>query len=353
VRQGEGAWAGDFDPEFELDYLDAGGDERRELPEGGGMTRPEREVVIVAHRGMAAGHPENTLAAFRHSISVGFPIIEVDLRTTADGHIVIMHDETVDRTTSGTGEVGQMTLAEIRRLDAGSHAGPRFAGEPVPTYPEALQALQGLGSTLVLDIKPDGALDNERIVHLTEQHGAAQDVIVAARTITDLRDFKELSPSLRALGLVPGPDHEPPDLAAIEEFARAGADIIRLWPRWILASHPDARPGRSPLVQQLHDLGKPAWATADTLYGDISPQHPREDLSELVRLGVNGIITNLPELLRDVLAAEQRLRPAEVTHRHQHPYRHGTTRRGNHPAGRNRSPERLHRTAKPAQSNLD
>jgi glycerophosphoryl diester phosphodiesterase len=60
-------------------------------------------------------------------------------------------------------------------------------------------------------------------------------------------------------------------------------------------------------VQRLHDLGKPAWATADTLYCDISPEHPREDLAELVRLGIDGIITNLPELLRDVLTAEQRV----------------------------------------------
>jgi glycerophosphoryl diester phosphodiesterase len=59
------------------------------------------------------------------------------------------------------------------------------------------------------------------------------------------------------------------------------------------------------LVKRLHDSGKPAWATADTLYGDISPDHPREDLTELVRLGVDGIITNLPELLQDVLEAER------------------------------------------------
>jgi glycerophosphoryl diester phosphodiesterase len=155
---------------------------------------------------MAAGYPENTLAAFRHSVALGFPVIEVDLRATADGHIVIMHDETVDRTTSGTGEVGQMTLAEVRSLDAGSHAGPRFAGEPVPTYPETLEALRGSGATLVLDIKQGATLDNERVVRLTEQHGAAPDVIVGARGITDLLDFKRLNPSLRSLGLVPGPE---------------------------------------------------------------------------------------------------------------------------------------------------
>lgn len=271
------------------------------------MTRPKRQVVIAAHRGMAAGYPENTLAAFRHSVSAGFPVIEVDLRATADGHIVIMHDETVDRTTSGTGEVGRMTLAEVRSLDAGSHAGPRFAGEPVPTYPETLKALRGLGTTLILDIKQDGMLDNEHIVRLTGQHGEDPGVIIAARSITDLLDFKRLSPGLRSLGLVPGPESGPPDPAAIEEFAQAGAGIIRLWPHWILASSQDAPPGQSPLVQRLHDLGKPAWATADTLYCDISPEHPREDLAELVRLGIDGIITNLPELLRDVLTAEQRV----------------------------------------------
>ena len=270
------------------------------------MTRPKPQVVIAAHRGMAAGYPENTLAAFRHSVSAGFPVIEVDLRATGDGHIVIMHDETVDRTTSGTGEVGRMTLAEIRSLDAGSHAGLQFAGEPVPTYSETLQALRGLGATLILDIKQDGMLDNEHVVRLTEEHGHDPGVIIAARSITDLLDFRRLGPGLRTLGLVPGPESGPPDPASIEEFARAGADIIRLWPKWIFATSQNAPPGHSPLVQRLHDLGKPAWATADTLYDDISPEHPRQDLAELVRLGTDGIITNLPELLQDVLAAQPR-----------------------------------------------
>jgi glycerophosphoryl diester phosphodiesterase len=270
------------------------------------MTKPKPQVVIAAHRGMAAGYPENTLAAFRHSVEAGFPVIEVDLRATADGHIVIMHDETVDRTTSGTGEVSQMTLAEVKSLDAGSHAGPRFAGEPVPTYPETLQALRGLGATLILDIKQNAMLDHEHIARLTGQHGEDPGVIIAARSVTDLLDFRRLRPGLRTLGLVPGPESGPPDPAAIEEFARAGAGIIRLWPQWIFASGQDAPPGPSPLVQRLHDLGTPAWATADTLYGDISPDHPREDLTELVRLGTDGIITNLPELLRDVLEAEHR-----------------------------------------------
>jgi glycerophosphoryl diester phosphodiesterase len=220
---------------------------------------PAWEVVVVVHRGQVPGYPENTLAAYRESVARGFQAIEVDLRTTADGQIVIMHDETVDRTTSGSGKVENMTFAEIRSQDAGSHAGPRFADQKVLTYQEVLEALRGTGTQLVLDIKPGAALDHERVVRL-------------------------------------------PDRAGIEQFARAGADMIRLWPPWIFADRGQGS-GRSPLIERLHDLGKPVWTTADTLYKDIDPDHPREDLRELIRLGVNGIITDVPELCRDVLAA--------------------------------------------------
>ena len=268
------------------------------------MARPDWDVVVVAHRGMVSGFPENTLAAYRRSISLGFSAIEIDLRATADGHIVVMHDDTVDRTTNGTGDVGRMTLAEIKCLDAGSRAGSAFADQRVPTYEEVLGALRGSGTKIVLDIKPSEALDNERVVCLTERAGAVLDVIVGPRSMADLRDFKKLNPNLRTLALVPGPEFEPLDVEAIEEFARAGADMIRLWPPWIFTDRDHGgQPCRSQLIERLHELGKPAWTTADTLYKDIDPDHPREDLSELIRLGVNGIITDVPELTRELLSA--------------------------------------------------
>lgn len=261
------------------------------------------DVLVVAHRGMVSGFPENTLAAFGQSVSLGFPAIEIDLRATADGHIVVMHDETVDRTTNGRGDVGRLTLAEIRSLDAGCRAGSAFAGQRVPTYEEVLGALRGSGVKIVLDIKPSEALDNERVVRVTERSGAVLDVIVGPRSMADLRDFKRLNPNLRTLALVPGPEFEPPDAAAIEDFAQAGADIIRLWPPWIFADRDRGRgTGESRLIERLHDLGKAVWTTADTLYRDIDPDHPHEDLSELIRLGVNGIITDLPELTRELLS---------------------------------------------------
>lgn len=268
------------------------------------MANRDWDVVVVAHRGMVAGFPENTLAAYRQAITMGFSAIEIDLQATADGHIVVMHDDTVDRTTSGCGAVSELTLADIRSLDAGSHAGPEFADQKVPTFQEVLETVRGSGVKLVLDIKPGPRLDHRRIVRLTEQYGAILDVIVGPRSLADLRDFKCLNPNLRTLGLIPGEEFAPPDHDAADEFARSGADIIRLWPPWIFTDR-DQSPGgeTSGLIERMHQLGKPVWTTADILYRDINPERPRDDLAELVRLGVNGILTDVPELLRDLLAA--------------------------------------------------
>jgi glycerophosphoryl diester phosphodiesterase len=196
-----------------------------------------------------------------------------------------------------------MTLAELKALDAGSYLDPKFAATRVPTYQEALEALRGSGVRFVLDIKRDDALEDERVVRLTEQYGAVQDVLVGPRSVASLQRFKKLNPALQTLGLVPGSESQPPNPEAIEEFAHAGADLIRLWPSWVFSDRGSvAGSGESELIEQLHDLGKPVWTTAATLYRDIDPDHPAEDMRELVRLGVDGIITNLPELCRSVIS---------------------------------------------------
>ena len=213
----------------------------------------------------------------------------------------------MDRTTSGRGKVSELTLAEVRSLHAGSHAGPQFADQKVPTFEEVLETVRGSGTKLVLDIKPGPLLDHSRIVRLTEQYRAILDVIVGPRSLADLHDFKRLNPNLRTLGLVPGEEFAPPDHDAVRVFARSGADIIRLWPPWIFADRDLSPAGEtSGLIERLHQLGKPVWTTADILYRDINPEQPRDDLAELVRLGVNGILTDVPELLRDLLAVPGR-----------------------------------------------
>lgn len=93
---------------------------------------------ICAHRGASETHPENTLAAFREAIRLGAHMIEFDVYLCKDQHLVVMHDPNVDRTTNGTGRIAELTLAEIKKLDAGVRKGESFKGETVPTLEEAL-----------------------------------------------------------------------------------------------------------------------------------------------------------------------------------------------------------------------
>ena len=97
----------------------------------------------IAHRGFSSQYPENTLLAFQKALNLGVPHMEFDLQITADNHLVIMHDRTVDRTTNGSGNVSDITLAQIKELDAGSHLSTEFAGEKVPTFEETLNLLGG------------------------------------------------------------------------------------------------------------------------------------------------------------------------------------------------------------------
>ncbi|MGA8113884.1 MAG: glycerophosphodiester phosphodiesterase family protein [Actinocatenispora sp.] len=98
------------------------------------MTSTRDGIRIIGHRGVMGVEPENTIRSFRRAEREGADDIELDLRLTADGHLVIMHDATVDRTTNGSGAVAELTLAEIRALDAGD-------GERVPTFAEVLAAV--------------------------------------------------------------------------------------------------------------------------------------------------------------------------------------------------------------------
>lgn len=98
---------------------------------------------VYAHRGASVEYPENTLAAFRRAVDLGVDGIELDVHLSADGHLVVMHDETVDRTTNGSGAIEEMTLAEIKALDAGN-------GESVPTLGEVLDLV---GRALHVDIE--------------------------------------------------------------------------------------------------------------------------------------------------------------------------------------------------------
>jgi glycerophosphoryl diester phosphodiesterase len=113
---------------------------------------------IVGHRGAAALAPENTLAGMSAAAASGARAVELDLRLTADGAIVVLHDATLDRTTDGRGLVRRATLEEIRTLDAGRGFGREFAGERVPVLAEVLALARKLGLALALELKADRGL---------------------------------------------------------------------------------------------------------------------------------------------------------------------------------------------------
>lgn len=108
---------------------------------------------MISHRGAAAFAPENTLAGVAEAIRQGARFVEVDVQRSADGVLVLIHDSTVDRTTDGTGEVGQLTWGEMQGLDAGSHFSPGFAGEPIPTLESLLESTAGRDVILILEAK--------------------------------------------------------------------------------------------------------------------------------------------------------------------------------------------------------
>jgi len=96
---------------------------------------------ICAHRGAMDTHPENTISAFKEAVRLGVQMIELDVQLTSDDHLVVLHDNTVDRTTNGQGKIGDFTLEQAKILDAGSWKSPDFKGEKIPTLREALSVI--------------------------------------------------------------------------------------------------------------------------------------------------------------------------------------------------------------------
>jgi len=109
---------------------------------------------VIGHRGAAAVAPENTLASLRRAKELGAAWVEFDVKLTRDGAAVLIHDERLERTTDGRGEVARITLAELQKLDAGAWFNPSFAGERVPTLAEALALCGELGLGINVEIKP-------------------------------------------------------------------------------------------------------------------------------------------------------------------------------------------------------
>jgi glycerophosphoryl diester phosphodiesterase len=192
-----------------------------------------RVTQIIAHRGASAERPECTLAAIRRAIEVGATAVEIDVRTSKDGELYILHDRALDRTTNGQGPASELTLAELQQLDAGSWFDPSYRGQRIPSLIQAAKECRGR-IDLLLDLKEQGDEYDHKVVEVIRKYGDPAKTIVGVRSVAQAERFRRLLPKSRQLALIPSVD-------SIENFAKAGVDTIRLWPRWLEDSDKAAR----------------------------------------------------------------------------------------------------------------
>lgn len=239
-------------------------------------------ALIVAHRGLLLHAPENTLANFRACLELrlGF---EFDVERTKDGHLVCIHDNTVDRTTNGTGKVSDLTLDEIRRLDAGSWFDARFAGEKVPTIDEVLKLVseyQQHDVLIAVDLKAEG-VDHE-IVRLAERYKVLHRLLFIGRTISEpqVRDqIKRASSKAQTAAVANITEEFPKALAA------ANAD-------WVYFRY--LPPKKQ--MEAVRAAGKRAFIAGATVGGTVP-----ENWRQAAEVGIDGILTDYPLELRMTL----------------------------------------------------
>lgn len=158
-------------------------------------------AFAAAHRGLSSEHPENTLPAFEAAVAAGFPALEMDLRLTRDGHVVILHDATLSRTTDGEGEVADLDLREAQAFATG-------AG-PVPTLEALLDRLRGWGGLLNLEVKAPEALEGTLRLARERIPGRFQVSSMLPGVLLEARDLDAQAPlALIPLGPVEGEDWE-------------------------------------------------------------------------------------------------------------------------------------------------
>lgn len=235
-------------------------------------------MLAIAHRGSSGHAPENTLAAFKRAVAQGATFIETDLHLTRDAHFVAIHDETVDRTTNGKGHVGQMTLAEIRRLDAGSWFASEFSGERVPTLEEILIFTRAHDVVFYLELKPNGFWGGEpALISALRDSGEIPRSIIISFDPDILVKLHKMEPTLMT-GLLYDGQLADPFAKAAEIGARQIAvrgDLVT--PKFLETAHK-------------RDLQVVCWTIN-------APAHMRL----LASAGVDGIMSDYPDRLLNSL----------------------------------------------------
>ncbi|MBN97979.1 MAG: hypothetical protein CME16_01845 [Gemmatimonadetes bacterium] len=245
--------------------------------------------VRIAHRG-ASGMglaPENTLAAFERAIQIGVDVLELDVRASRDGEIVVLHDATLDRTTDHRGLVGEQTLADIRRADAGSWFDTRYRNERVPTLEEVLDLARHRALVLI-EIKANFIV--ERLLGIIADMSAESQVIIQSFDPQTVERIKLLNPSVPAFLLVGKLPTSPSRVRArrlVKQILQVGANALSVWHAMLTPAFFEEMRKRA--------IGVWAWTVDEEIV-----------MRDLALMGVEGIITNYPDRLNQVFEGLQR-----------------------------------------------
>ena len=235
----------------------------------------------IAHRGFSAQYPENTLLAFQKALDLGVTWIEFDLQVTKDGHLVVMHDRTLDRTTDGAGAVSDFPLDRILTLDAGAKFNPEFAGEPVPTFEDTLDLLSGV-ARLVVELKFEGMRPIRSVVETLRRRNLLDRVSISSFDLSQLPEVTSSCPQLSTTALIKGDAR--PGQHWIREAISLGVDTFG--------------PRCSETTRELVD-GAHAAGLAVRCWGLGRDQG--SEMERLIDLGVDGMTTDCPDILQDIL----------------------------------------------------
>ena len=236
-----------------------------------------RRVAVIAHRGEHLQHPENSLPGIVAAIEAGVDYVELDVRTTSDGQLVLMHDATVDSRTNGKGAVKDLSFAEIRALDCGIRMSEKFAGTQVPTFEEALKVLKGRCG-LYLDWK---AADARALVEALRKHEMVSRTVIYGR-VEGLAEIHKLEPKLRVM----------PEAVSVEVLRQT---LLSLKPRVVAFDRRD-------FVDEVIAVAREVQA--DVYVDRLGPDDAEAGWLDAVARGATGIQTDHPAELVALLRSK-------------------------------------------------
>jgi len=224
-----------------------------------------RRVLIVAHRGASAYEPENTIRSFDNAFQLGADFVELDVRLSKDGSLVVIHDEAVDRTTNGSGLVRDLTLSELKLFDAGK-------GEKIPTLEEVLELFSEPKHKFFIEIKEPGL--EEKLLENIIGREAEERVVITSFYHTALRKIKRKRKNIKCGVIFASQPINPENLA---KDAKASILLPKL--QYVNAE----------MVRRAHknNLSIIPW-----------PVNNEGDAKKMIQLDVDGIVTDKPDLLK-------------------------------------------------------